>query len=119
MAKDYKRPGYHSYIVRGYQIDFHTKPWQKHIPKTSTTGESITLMQQEIDKRVQKRAIAPAQPTSVGFYSRLFFVPKKRGSFRPVIDLSHLNKFITKEHFQMENLMCLKHLLNPNDYMAN
>ena len=118
MAKDYKRPGYHSYIVRGYQIDFHTKPWQKHIPKTSTTGESITLMQQEIDKRVQKRAIAPVQPTSVGFYSRLFFVPKKRGSFRPVIDLSHLNKFITKEHFQKENLMCLKHLLNPNDYMA-
>jgi hypothetical protein len=51
MAKDYKRPGYHSYIVRGYQIDFHTKPWQKHIPKTSTTGERITLMQQEIDKR--------------------------------------------------------------------
>ena len=22
------------------------------------------------------------------------------------------------EHFQMENLMCLKHLLNPNDYMV-
>jgi hypothetical protein len=88
------------------------------MPKTSTTGECITLMQQEIDKLVQKGAIAPVQPTSVGFYSRLFLVPKKGGSFRPVIDLSHLNKFITNEHFQMENLMCLKHLLNPNDYVV-
>ena len=88
------------------------------MPKTSTTGENLTLMQQEIDKLVQKRAIAPVHSTSVGFYSRLFLVPKKGGSFRPVIDLSHLNKFITNEHFQMENLMCLKHLLNPNDYMV-
>ena len=54
----------------------------------------------------------------MGFYSRLFLVPKKGDSFRPVIDLSHLNKFIANEHFQMENLTCIKHLLNVNEYIV-
>ena len=37
----------------------------------------------------------------------------------PVIDLSSLNKFIVNEHFQMENLSCLKTLLLPGDFMTN
>ena len=75
-------------------------------------------MQQEIDKLIKKGAIAPLDFSPTGFYSRLFLVPKKGGSFRPVIGLSQLNKFIANEHFQMENLMCIKHLLNPNEYMV-
>ena len=105
-------------IVRGYHIDFHTTPWQKHVPKTSAVGNNIPLMQQEINKLMKKGAINPVHPTPTGFYSGLFLVPKKGGSFRPVIDLSHLNKFIANEHFQMENLMCIKHLLNVNEYMV-
>ena len=105
-------------IVRGYQIDFITKPWQKHIPKTLLVGEKIPLMQQEIDKLIKKGGHSPLDFSPTGFYSRLFLVPKKGGSFRPVIDLSQLNKFIANEHFQMENLMCIKHLLNPNEYMV-
>ena len=75
-------------------------------------------MQQGITKLVEKGAITPVHPTSIGFYSRLFLVPKKGDSFRPAIDLSHLNKFIANEHFQMENLTCIKHLLNVNEYMV-
>ncbi len=67
---------------------------------------------------MNKGAISPVRYSPEGFYSRLFLVPKKGGSFRPVIDLSQLNKFITNEHFQMENLTCIKHLLYPNDYMV-
>ena len=38
---------------------------------------------------------------------------------RPVIDLHSSNKFIVNEHFQMENLSCLKTLLLPGDFMTN
>ena len=38
-------------------------------------------------------------------------VPKKEGTYRPVIDLSRLNKFEENCHFQMENISCLKTLL--------
>ena len=40
--------------------------------------------------------------------ARLFLVPKKEGTYRPVIDLSRLNKFVKNCHFQMENISCLK-----------
>ena len=78
------------------------------------------------DKQTRKKgAITPVPPTPTGFYvgvlhvccmknPRLFLVPKKGGLFRP----GHLNKFMANEHFQMENLTCIKHLLNINEYMV-
>ena len=71
------------------------------------------------ERVIPQRAIQQIPFTRDGFYSRLFLVPKKGGSMRPVIDLSSLNKFIVNEHFQMENLSCLKTLLLPGDFMTN
>ena len=42
-------------------------------------------------------------PPSPGFYSSLFVVWKTPGSWRPVIDLSRLNKFVLQTHFKMES----------------
>ena len=39
---------------------------------------------------------------SLGFYSRLFLVPKKTGDLRPVIDLSTLNRHMVVPHIKME-----------------
>ena len=41
-------------------------------------------------------------PSSPGFYSRLFLVPKNGGQWRPIIDLSALNAFIDCPSFTME-----------------
>ena len=41
-------------------------------------------------------------PDSLGFYSRLFLVPKPGNRWRPVIDLSSLNKFLAIPKFKME-----------------
>ena len=38
----------------------------------------------------------------LGFYSRLFLVPKKTGDLRPVIDLSTLNRHMVVPHLKME-----------------
>ena len=43
----------------------------------------------------------PMNDRSPGFYSHLFLVRKKSGKWRPVIDLSALNKFIQSPHFKM------------------
>ena len=40
--------------------------------------------------------------TSLGYYSRLFLVPKKTGDLRLVIDLSTLNRHMVIPHFKME-----------------
>ena len=75
-------------------------------------------MNEEITKLLNKGAIIPVIFSPTGFYSRMFLVPKKGGSFRPVIDLSQLNKFVVNEHFQMENLLCAKQIINPQDFMV-
>lgn len=44
-------------------------------------------------------------------------MPKSDGSFRFVLDLKRLNKFITTEHFKMEDLRTAILLLAPGDFM--
>ena len=39
---------------------------------------------------------------SLGYYNRLFLVPKKTGDLRPVIDLSSLNRQMVVLHFKIE-----------------
>ena len=56
-------------------------------------------MQQEITKLVEKGAITPVHPTPMGFYSRLFLIPKKRDSFRPVIDFKSLEQVHSERTF--------------------
>ena len=106
-------------IVSGYKISFLKTPFQKSPPFTQASGQEALLISQEVNELLQKGAIQKTPFTRDGFYSRLFLVPKKGGSMRPVIDLSSLNKFIVSEHFQMENLSCLKTLLLPGDFMTN
>ena len=76
------------------------------------------LIDSEVESLLTKGAIAETTPIREGFFSRLFLVPKKGGTFRPVIDLSFLNKFVENSHFQMESIHCLKSLLQKGDYMT-
>ena len=48
---------------------------------------------------IAKGAVELAQLPSPGFYSRLFVVWETSGSWCPVIDLSHLNRFVDVSHF--------------------
>ena len=56
---------------------------------------------------------------SPGFYSRLFVVWKSSGSWRPVIDLSTLNRFVDVSHFQMETIQSVRLSVRQGDWMAS
>ncbi|KAK3864567.1 hypothetical protein Pcinc_029750 [Petrolisthes cinctipes] len=68
---------------------------QKHTAGFSNTTRS---------KRIAKGAIEEA-PATPGFYSHLFVVTKATGGFRPVLDLSSLNRYVTTTQFRMETSM--------------
>ena len=51
-----------------------------------------------------------------GFYSRLFQVHKKSGGWRPVIDLSRLNRHVITPHFKMETLDSVRLSLRKHDW---
>ena len=57
--------------------------------------------------------------TSPDFYSRLFVVWKTSGSWRPVIDLSHLIRFVDVSPFQMGTIQSVLLSVRQGDWMAS
>ena len=82
---------------------------------TSTEGAALEVTLGLIAKGAVELAPLP----SPGFYSRLFVVWKTSGSWRPVIDLSHLNRFVDVSHFQMETIQSVLLSVRQGDWMAS
>ena len=49
-----------------------------------------------------------SNPSSLGFYSRIFTIPKASGGFRPILDLAPLNKFLRKIKFKMDSPQAIR-----------
>ena len=56
---------------------------------------------------------------SIGFYSRLFLVPKPHQRWRPVIDVSRLNTFLLVERFKMETPESIRTSLIPGEWVSS
>ena len=65
---------------------------------------------------LDKRAIEEIPRSTPGFYSRIFLARKKSGDWRPVIDLSALNRFLRSPHFRMETSALIMRLLQPGHW---
>ena len=77
----------------------------------------------DLQNAVQKLRLSQAieevmDPTSPGYYSRLFLVPKPDGSFHPIIDLKKLNQFIVVPSFKMETLFSIIAALQPQEWIT-
>jgi len=75
------------------------------------------VVEAEVLTLLEKRAIETVQdPSTPGFYSRLFVVPKPNGKWRPVIDLKALNQYVKVPKFSMETLQSIWSALMPGNY---
>ena len=93
-------------ITNGYILPFHSKPNLIRFPlilseyKAQQNDQALAACIQSL---LSKNAIERVENVkSLGFYSRLFLVPKPHQRWRPVIDLSRLNTFLHVEKFKME-----------------
>ena len=90
-------------VEDGVGIAFQQRPQLTHQSISFRTRNSRQNLQQAVDALLIKGAIERVTNVrSLGFYSRLFLVPKKTGDLRPVIDLSTLNHHMVVPHFKME-----------------
>ena len=80
------------------------------------SSEKALALEEELRALISKGAVEPA-PTSPGYYSRMFVVQKSSGAWRPIIDLSHLNKFILKTKFRMETVQSVLSSVRRGDWM--
>ena len=73
-----------------------------------------------IQSLLSKNAIERVENVkSLGFYSRLFLVPKPHQRWRPVIDLSRLNTFLLVERFKMETPESIRASLIPGEWVSS
>ena len=112
-------------ITNGYVLPFLSKPnlvrfpliisEYKALPKDQALANCIQSV-----KLLSKNAIERVENVkSLGFYSRLFLVPKPHRRWRPVIDLSRLNTFLHVEKFKMETPESIRTSLIPGEWAAS
>ena len=106
----------------GYRILFDRPPPLSErplsLPAYSPHSIRGVALNQELQDLLRKGAVEPA-PQSPGFYSRLFLVKKASGSWRPIIDLSTLNDYITSSRFHMETPRSVLNSIRPGDWMIS
>ena len=103
--------------MSGHQNTFHSVPVQLHIPVPKCSDLTVPLVDVEVNKLLSIGVIKAIPFSKENFYSRLFLVPKREGTYRPVMPSSDrpqpLNRFVENFHFQMENVSCLKTFVRP------
>ena len=107
-------------VSQGILLAFDDVPPQllRH-PLELLSNNKVADLQHAVQKLCLSQAIEEVvDPTSPGYYSRLFLVPKPDGSFRPILDLKKLNQFIIVPSFKMETLFSIIAALQPNEWIT-
>ena len=110
-------------ITNGYVLPFPSKPNLVRFPlilleyKAQQKDQALATCIQSL---LSKNAIERVENVkSLGFYSRLFLVPKPHQRWRPVIDLSRLNTFLHVEKFKMETPESIRTSLIPGEWVSS
>ena len=108
-----------SIVRNGSKIPFKLVPPLSVVP-INLSQSSFPLLQEEIAELLEKLAKERVRnPGTPGFYSRLVLVPKKNRKLRAVKDLSLLNRFIHKQHFEMETVKSVRQSIMYNDWAVS
>ena len=110
-------------ITNGYVLPFILKPNLVRAPLIPSGYKALQKDQALascIQPLLSKNTIERVENVkSLGFYSRLFLVPKSHQRWRPVIDLSRLNTFLLIERFKMETPESIRASLIPGEWVSS
>ena len=110
-------------LREGYRIPFLSQPPLSPVsismPSYNPLSTKGVALEEVTLGLITKGAVELAPLPSPGFYSSLFVVWETSGSWRPVIDLSTLNRFVDVSHFQMETIQSVLLSIRQGDWMAS
>lgn len=106
------------WIKNGYAIPFSKKVYQHVVPSNTFTNEEQRDMSVAINNLLQLGAIHDCEPQSDQFISKIFLTSKSNGGKRFILNLKLLNKFVTQNHFKMEDYRTACKLIPHNGFMA-
>ena len=123
---EWEKHGSHQLITGlirdGYKLPFRECPNLSRVPCiiSSYAGfDKQNALWTSIQDLLQKGAVEVVHTSeNLGFYSRLFLVPKPGNHWRPVIDLSSLNKFLAIPKFKMETQESIRASLRKGEWVT-
>jgi len=110
-------------MSRGYSIRFSSTPRLSSKPVMFPLTRNVEKARAWIWRwsRCYRSTLSPVYQTIQArvFYSLVFLVKKQNGNWRPIIDLSKLNKYISAGKFRMETTEAVREALQVGDWVAS
>lgn len=106
------------WIRNGFSIPFNKHVTQQTVPRSSWSQEEKLEMSLAIQNLLNLGAVAPCSSLPDQFISKIFLASKSNGSKRFILNLKPLNKFITTEHFKMEDHRTASKIIPRDGYLA-
>ena len=110
-------------LREGYTLPFWFRPNLTRSPIVISNYHNPAKQSNLLDalyQLVNKNAVEPVEnQNSLGFYNRLFVVPKPNNWWRPILDLSTLNTFLNTESFKMETPETIRTSLHAEEWVTS
>ena len=110
-------------LREGYTLPFRFRPHLTRSPTVISNYHNPTkqsFLLEALYQLINKNAVEPVKnQNSLGFYNRLFLVPKPNNRWRPVLDLSTLNTFLNTESFKMETPETIRTSLQAGEWVTS
>ena len=106
-----------------YALPFRDRPKLTRFPTVIScyaNPHRNSYLLEALHQLIDKNAVELVQnPTSLGFFNRLFLVPKPNNKWRPILDLSKLNLFLKVEKFKMETPETIRTSLQQGEWVTS
>ena len=110
-------------LREGYTLPFRFRPNLTRSPTVISNYHNPAkqcFLLEALYQLINKNAVKPVEnQNSLGFYNRLFLVPKPNNWWRPVLDLSTLNTFLNTESFKMETPETIRTSLQAGEWVTS
>ena len=110
-------------LKEGFTLPFRARPKLTRSPTVIScygNPQKNSYLLEALHQLIDKNAVEIVQNhTSLGFFNRLFLVPKPNNKWRPILDLSHLNLFLKTEKFKMETPETIRTSLQQGEWVTS
>ena len=110
-------------LKEGITLPFQTRPNLTRSPTVIScyaNPHRNSYLMEALHQLTDKNAVELVRnQTSLGFFNRLFLVPKPNNKWRPILDLSKLNLFLKVEKFKMETPETIRTSLQQGEWITS
>ena len=110
-------------LKEGYTLPFQNRPKLARFPTVIScygNPQRNSYLLEALHQLIDKNAVELVRnQSSLGFFNRLFLVPKPNNRWRPILDLSNLNAFLKSEKFKMETPETIRTSLQQGEWITS